>query len=172
MQVILKTQRLFLREILPSDRLELFEMDSNPLVHQYIYKSPVETLEEIDQAIHSIRTQYLQNGIARWAVISAENEKLIGWCGLKLLTEPNQMHFGLHDLGYRFNRKYWGKGYAYEAALAVVDYARNKMKLHKLVATVDPENVASIHILKKLGFHFLEQQEEDGFFSIPCELIL
>ena len=55
------------------------------------------------------------------------------------------------EIGYIFNNKYWGKGYAIEAVRACVDLAFNQFGLDKLYATIRPENAASIRLAEKLG---------------------
>jgi RimJ/RimL family protein N-acetyltransferase len=57
-----------------------------------------------------------------------------GWCGLKYLSETNEV-----DLGYRFMKKFWGKGYATEAALACIEYGFSRLHLQKLLAGPCPE---------------------------------
>jgi ribosomal-protein-alanine N-acetyltransferase len=56
------------------------------------------------------------------------------------------------ELGYAFNRKYWGKGYATEAASAILQFGFETLKLHRVGATVLPNNFGSIRVLEKLGF--------------------
>ena len=58
------------------------------------------------------------------------------------------------DLGYAFLPAYWGQGYASEAALAVLDYARRVLGLVRLVAIVSIDNDRSIKLLERLGFQF------------------
>ena len=61
-------------------------------------------------------------------------------------------------MGYRFFQKHWGKGYATESAKAVMDYGVNTLKLKNIVAQAAKENTASIKVIKKLGFVFLEDR--------------
>ena len=168
----LNTERLILREILATDRDDLYEMDSDHQVPKFIFNQPVQSMEEIDNAIKYIQNQYIENGIGRWAVVSLDTNEMIGWCGLKLLTEPVNGRVNVYDLGYRFKQRHWGNGYASEACNAIIDYAKNKLKLDSLIATVHPENTGSKNVLKKLGFNFGEQFDYDGSPAIWCELNL
>src|SRR5688572_1907750 len=104
----LATPRLILREIIHDDALAMFEMDSDADVHRYLGKTPVKKIEEIHHAIDSIRQQYESNGIGRWAVMTRQSNKFIGWAGLKLITEPINDHVNHYDLGYRFLKNQWG----------------------------------------------------------------
>ena len=156
-KIFIETERLILREIISEDTEAFFAMDSNPEVVKYVGIKPLTDISQSLEMIESIRNQYTKNGIGRWAVIRKEDGKLAGWCGLKLIKEINN-HENIHDLGYRFTPEYWGKGYATETSIAVLNYAFNEMKLDKVFAYADVENGASNHVLKKLGF------EEKGTF--------
>ncbi|MBL7920588.1 MAG: GNAT family N-acetyltransferase [Bacteroidia bacterium] len=158
----IETERLILREILLQDAGAMFEMDSDPQVHTYLGNDPVKDIEQINNAIRFIRKQYVDNGIGRWAVVLKETNEFIGWCGLKYFTETINKHIHIYDLGYRFNKKYWGKGYATEAAKACMNYGFNKMNLKEIYAMTDSRNLNSNKVLKKLGFSFIEKFDYDG----------
>lgn len=59
--------------------------------------------------IDSIRRQYIENGIGRWAVIDKESNNFVGWSGLKLITAKINNHQNFYDLGYRLIKRYWGR---------------------------------------------------------------
>ena len=75
-----------------------------------------------------------------------ETGKVIGFCGIKYLPEID-----LPEVGYRFLKEFWGKGIATEAAKACVEFAKNDLKVDKLVALIIPENIGSIKVAEKLG---------------------
>jgi ribosomal-protein-alanine N-acetyltransferase len=77
MQVFLETDRLIIREILPSDEVGMFELDSDPEVHKYLGNKPITNLEQARLNIEFIRQQYKDNGIGRWAVIEKESKSLL-----------------------------------------------------------------------------------------------
>mgnify|MGYP001554239794 CR=1 FL=1 len=162
MKVILETERLILREIIPEDESAFFKMDSDPEVHRFLGNSPVKDLAQIKDVIAFIRKQYLENGIGRWAVVEKDSNEFIGWCGLKYFTETINNHIHIYDLGYRFSKDHWGKGYATEAAKACLEYGFNKMKLKEIYAMTDSRNLNSNKVLKKLGFTFIEKFDYDG----------
>ena len=152
MKILAETERLILREILPQDEDGLFEMDSDPEVHRYLGNEPVQNREQIREVIRYIRRQYTDNGIGRWAVTDRHTHRFLGWAGLKLVTETVNGHTGYHDLGYRFMKQHWGRGYATEAARAVLDYGFDRMHLDEIYAMADCGNAASDHVLTKAGF--------------------
>jgi RimJ/RimL family protein N-acetyltransferase len=81
--------------------------------------------------------------------VSKTHSAVLGYCGL--------FHFPDIDgqpeieIGYRLSRSFWRQGYATEAVLAVRDYGFNVLCLPRLVALIDPQNVASIRVAEKVG---------------------
>ena len=162
MEIFAETERLVLREILPTDINGMYELDSDPEVHKYLGNKPVVKKDQIIEVISSIRQQYINNGIGRWAIIDKKNNEFIGWTGLKFVTEETNNHRNYYDLGYRLIKKYWKKGIATESALASLEYAFNKLDLKEIYAIADFENVGSNHILKKVGLKFIETFDFNG----------
>jgi ribosomal-protein-alanine N-acetyltransferase len=162
MNLILETERLILREMLPSDAAALFEMDSNPNVHKYLWNKPLTSIDGVYQYIEMVRNQYLENNIGRFVVVLKDTNELIGWAGLKYNTEKvnNKVHF--YDIGYRLNEKFWGKGYASEASFAWLDYGFNVMKIKVMEAAAHTDNIASNRILQKIGLKMTEKYLEEG----------
>ena len=159
MKFYLETERLILRDILPTDDESMFELDANPAVHRYLGNRPIQDIERARTAIANIRQQYQDNGIGRWATIEKATGAFIGWSGLKFITENegknNQSLF--YDVGYRFIPKFWGKGYATECTKTALQYGFEEMKLQEIVGTCHEENKASRRVLEKCGLRFKEQ---------------
>jgi len=162
MKIFIETERLLLRELVPEDAEDMFELDSDPEVHRYIGKNPVKTIERSRQVIEIIREQYVTNGIGRWAVIEKETGLFTGWSGLKLTTEITNRHINYYDLGYRFIKKHWGKGYATETAVACMGYGFGHMGLTEIYGMADVGNIASQNVLQKAGLKYVETFEFDG----------
>nr|WP_199158076.1 GNAT family N-acetyltransferase [Pedobacter sp. ASV2] len=162
MKIFAETERLLLRELLPEDINGLLQLDSDPEVHQYLGQKTISTIEESSQNLNYIRQQYIDNGIGRWAVIEKQTNQFIGWSGLKLITELTNGHINYYDLGYRFIKEYWGKGYATESAKASISYAFNQLKANEVYAIADIDNLASIKILEKLGLKRINIFQYDG----------
>lgn len=163
MRIFTETNRLLLREILPTDVDGLFELDNDPEVHRYLGNNPIQTKEQAAEMIAFIRQQYIDNGIGRWAVIDKQTNTFLGWAGLKLITEQTNNHLNYLDVGYRLIKKYWGQGIATEAARASLAYAFDKMQAPAVYAITDSNNAASNHVLLKVGLHFIETFEFHGF---------
>lgn len=161
MKIFIETDRLLLREIVPTDAANLFKLDSDPLVNRYLGNKPIKTLQESADIITYIRQQYDTNGIGRWAVIEKESGAFIGWSGLKL--EDGIRPKAYYDLGYRFIPSFWGRGYATESGLASLDYGFKTLKYLKIAAAAHIKNEASNNVIRKLNMRFIEK------FSIDHE---
>ncbi len=156
MDLILETERLILRQMLPSDAEAMFKLDSNPNVVKYLGNKPFTSIEQSINLIHYVRKQYVENGIGRFSVVLKENNEMIGWAGIKFVTDIENNQTNFYDLGYRLHEEHWGKGYASEATKAWLDYFFQTMKLPVLVASVNIDNLGSNKIVKKFGFQLIE----------------
>ena len=157
----LETQRLILRKFEEADCERLFLLDSNPDVMKYIGMPTLSKVEESKEVVKMIMQQYQDNGVGRLAVIEKESGLLIGWSGLKLNTSEVNGYQNFYELGYRFLPETWGKGYATESGKASLEYGFNDLKAEVIYAYAHCENLASNHILTKLGF------EKTGEFTEP-----
>lgn len=162
MKILVETERLILRELEYTDENDLFEMDSDPEVHLFIENNPVKSIEEITKVIEMLKKQYKENGIARWAVIDKLTNECIGWSGLKYFNQPLNKHNNFYELGYRFKKKHWGKGFATESSIAILDYGFANLNVDKIFAITHPKNANSKKVLSKLGFEFQETFDYEG----------
>ncbi|EHQ29544.1 GNAT family N-acetyltransferase [Mucilaginibacter paludis] len=176
MNIFAETEPLILRELLPTDEAGLFELDSDPEVHRYLGRNPLTNIQQSRDVIAFIRQQYINNGIGRWAVIEKTTGNFIGWCGLKLTTEMVNNHINFYDIGYRFIKRYWGKGYATESALAALNYGFVQLQLNEIYGMADIGNASSNHVLQKIGLKFVNTFDYDGdqcnwYQSTPLTLL-
>lgn len=156
MKIFAETDRLILRELMPSDVEDFYEMDSDPAVHLYLGNNPLKTMEEAETAIANIRKQYIENGIGRWAAIEKSSGKFIGWSGLKFIDIVENGHVNFYDVGYRLIPKYWNKGYATESAKAAIKYGFEAIGMAEIIGTANVENKASRNALAKCGLKYVE----------------
>ena len=162
MKFYIETERLILRELLPTDDYGIFELDSDAEVHRYLGNKPIESIEQARLSIEFIRQQYITNGIGRWAVVEKNSNNFTGWAGLKLITETINNHSYYYDVGYRFIKRYWGKGYATEAAKACVDYGLNNLNPEQMYGMANCDNKASRKVLEKAGLSYVETFDYNG----------
>ena len=155
----IETERLILREMQLSDVDGMFALDSDPEVHKYLGNMPITQKKQAEEYIILLQQQYKERGIGRWAVIHKETNEFMGWSGVKYLHESEQENgfYNVYELGYRFIKKFWGKGYATESSQAWVDYAFNEIKIKSLYAAADILNKGSVNVLQKVGFEITDE---------------
>jgi len=142
----LETARLRLRLFTHDDLQIMFKLNSDPEVIKYA-DTPVRDMEEVRERLEQgPLSDYEKYGYGRFAVELKETGKVIGFCGIKYLPEID-----LPEVGFRYLKEYWGRGIGTEAANACVEFAREDLKIRKLVALIIPENIASIKVAEKLG---------------------
>jgi RimJ/RimL family protein N-acetyltransferase len=147
---VLETQRLLLRQFVPTDAAFILELLNEPSFLQNIGDRGVRTLSDAERYIETgPAASYARNGFGLYLVEMKEPHQPIGMCGLIKRDSLEDV-----DLGYAFLPRYWSKGYAIESVLAVMQYAKNIVRLERVVAVVDPNNQGSIRVLERAGFRF------------------
>ena len=142
----LETERLRLRLFTHDDLQIMFKLGTDPDVIKYA-DTPCKDLAEAKQRLEQgPLSDYQKYGYGRFAVELKETGKVIGFCGIKYLPEID-----LPEVGYRYLKEHWGKGIGTEAAQVCVEFARDDLKIQKLIALIVPENTGSIRVAEKLG---------------------
>jgi len=140
---MLSTERLMIRPFLKSDYKDLHEYLSLKEIYQYEPGQPISLVESKKIAAERAK------GTDFWAVtLAGSSDKLIGHISF-ILTLPK--HLYTWEIGYIFNPAYYNKGYASEAARAVITYAFTKLGTHRVVGHCSPENIPSWKVLEKCG---------------------
>ena len=144
--MILETERLILREMCQSDfPLLCKHLQDEEVMYAYEHAfSDAEVQEGLDKQIQN----YNQYGFGVWAVILKENKELIGHCGLSMQPCEDRE---LLEIGYIFQKAYWHKGYATEAAIACREYAFNKLNADEVFSLIRVSNTASQHVAQRNG---------------------
>lgn len=146
----LDTERLMLRPFSLKDANDLYEMNLDPLVVRYTGDGAFNSIEEAKELIRHY-DQYKKYGMGRLAVFRKSDGSFLGWCGLKYQTDDK-----IVDIGYRFYRKFWGFGYATEAAKICLADGFYRLQLKTIYGHVHEENDASGRVLKKCGLKFVK----------------
>ena len=81
-----------------------------------------------------LKMQYQQIGIARWAVVDKATNECVGWSGLRYFNNTVNNHQNFYELGYRFKKKHWGKGFATESSIAILDYGFKHLNMDVVFA--------------------------------------
>jgi RimJ/RimL family protein N-acetyltransferase len=145
----------------------MLELNADPEVTRFTGDGPVVDDAEARSRIANLHRQ-AQARLGRMVVLDRASGERLGWCGLKLLEE------GVVDLGYRFFRRHWGKGFATEASRASLAFGFTELGLARIIATVDPGNTASLRVMQKLGFRstgpsLIHDEPGQGFELLSAE---
>jgi len=149
MRTITETKRLVLRELTLDDIPATREIvgDDETMAAWNGAWSEQENIDAVEKQIRG----YRDNGFGRWAVVLKENGRVIGYCGLQW-CEPDWYASGrLLELGYAFNRAFWRKGYAAEAAIACKRYAFDVLGFDEVFSLVRDTNYPSMNVAIRNG---------------------
>jgi RimJ/RimL family protein N-acetyltransferase len=158
--MMLTTERLSLRPFRPGDLAAVHAYAADPAVVEFMEYGPNTEQESADflaEAMIDDPDRWL------WAIVRRADEAVLGATQLLVSSEQHQRG----ELGYVLARSAWGAGYATEAATAVLDFGLTGAALHRVMATTDPANAGSVHVLEKIGMrregimreHFLVRGE-------------
>lgn len=144
-----QTNRLQIEEINWNDIGIIHKIHSIPEIDEFNTLGIPENIDEtikimtpdIEDQKKSTRSRFA------WKIIEMEKQKLIGLAGMFLSND----RFNIGEFYYKFYPKYWGKGYATEAAKEIIRFGFQDLKLHRIEAGVATENKASIKVLEKAG---------------------
>ncbi len=164
----LSTERLILRDLEERDVDGILALDSDPEVLRYISTPVMTERSQAERVLAMFRQQYRENGIGRWAMEERTTGAFVGWCGLK--WEQQVRTFPYYDIGYRLLRKYWGQGYATEAARACLRHGFEVLNYPEICAAAEAEHQASNQVLRKIGLQqgesFLCDGTECNWYSL------
>lgn len=148
----LETQRLVLRPMSLEDAAFILELVNEPSFIQNIGDRKVRSLEDAQSYIRNGPiASYERHGFGLYVMEMKETHEPMGMCGLIKRDTLEDV-----DIGYALLPRFWSQGYAVEAAQAMKDYARDVIKLKRLVAITDPANQGSIRLLEKIGLRFVK----------------
>jgi RimJ/RimL family protein N-acetyltransferase len=144
----LRTDRLLLRPFEERDREDIYALQSDARVLEFWDSPPWTDRSRADTFLRTCRTMAETDRGVRVAVDRADDGSFIGWSTV-LWSNPE---FRTGELGYVLTEASWGRGYATEAAGALLDWALVAMDLNRVQSEVDTRNPASARVLQKLGF--------------------
>ena len=155
---VLETERLLLRRFTVNDAQFILTLLNEPSFLRYIGDKKVRTLADAEQYIlNGPIASYERNGFGLYVMELRESHTPIGMCGLlkrEELPDP--------DIGFALLPGFWNQGFAFEAAFAVLNDARETLRLPRILAITSLDNDASIKLLERLGFRFERVVTKDG----------
>jgi len=151
MALPLHTPRLVLRRFTGDDLDAIGAVFGDPEVMRYVgsRRAPW-TSEEVGEALDRVEAHWREHGFGPLAVVERATGVVTGECGLQLLEEGPDV-----ELAYTLARGVWGRGYAAEAAAAVLKWGFGTLGLARVVGVTYPENLASQRVLEKVGMRRL-----------------
>lgn len=120
-------------------------------VTRYICATGVFTQQDIVSRLETEINNDKLFHVQYWPIFNLPTEELIGCCGVR----PFKSESHAYEIGFHLRKRFWGMGYASEAAKTVIDYSFSVLKAEKLYAGHHPQNEASKKLLKKLGFRYI-----------------
>ena len=156
------TTRLSLRPPTPADAPAVLRILSDESVVKYNPADRVEDLSEVEALLGRWLEHWSQHDFGNCCVFEKDTGQLIGNCGVRRMT----VHAApVLNLMYRFRPSAWGRGYATEAALAVLDWTSRNLPGQIVLARVRPRNAASQAVARRIGLRrdpLFDDQGKDG----------
>lgn len=148
-RIVAETSRLLLRRFTLDDLEPLAALHMDPEVCRYIggVKTPEQSRRKLEEWI----ADYERYGFAKWAVVLRSTGEFIGRCGLELEQVEGVDEW---ELGWTFARRFWGQGYATEAASAALHYWFHVLKKPRVISLIRPPNLASRRVAQRLGMKY------------------
>ncbi|WP_234121537.1 GNAT family N-acetyltransferase [Clostridium hydrogenum] len=150
----MKTQRLGFSVWDENDIEDALELWNNPEVTKFITANGKMSEKQVKQRLDKEIENNNKFKIQYWPVYLVEDKECVGCCGLR----PYDAENNVLEIGVHLKEEYWGKGFAKEACLGVVEYAFKTLKVNALFAGHNPKNMASASLLKKLGFKYTHDE--------------
>lgn len=148
----IRTPRLVLRPWLPEDAETWFTLLQEDGILRYFPDPAAPRREKADAYIAYHLAHWEKHGYGHWAVVTQDDDRVVGWTGLEHLPE-----LGETEVAYLLSKRVWGHGYASEAAGAAIRFGFESAGLESIIGLVHPDNSASIRVLEKCGLRFADR---------------
>jgi Acetyltransferases, including N-acetylases of ribosomal proteins len=145
---ILETKNLILRDMRPEDAEDLYNYFSNREISKYLGTYGPQTLESASEAIEYFRNRFRNGKAIRWAIVPKCVGKIVGTFSYEYFDNNNT----LTEIAYELAWDYWREGIMSEVFTSVIPFGFEQISVHRIQATVSPQNIASLTLLKKFGF--------------------
>ena len=147
----LETERLILRQLADTDAPAILEEFNHPKVVEHLDPDPpIVDLDSASAFISWTMEWFVAQHGWRWAVVLKSSQTVIGTAGFHRWSKSDRRC----EIGYDYNYKYWGQGYATEVVRRMVQFGFEEMNLHRLEADCNEDNFGSARVLEKAGFTY------------------
>jgi [ribosomal protein S5]-alanine N-acetyltransferase len=140
-----------LRRLTIDDYSNMRLLESNPLVMRFTTMKVAQNEEQTKvRIVNQIAKQKKYEPLGIWIAERKKDQTFIGW----FMLIPDDQH--QIELGFMICQDYWGKGYTTEICQTLIDFVNSERPNYSLVAKTTLNNTASIRVLQKLGFKYIE----------------
>ncbi|MCT1902910.1 GNAT family N-acetyltransferase [Oceanobacillus sojae] len=154
------SERLLFRQYHNNDFVFLMSLLSDPEVVRFIGNGETRDENGGNKFLEWIYSTYESGeNIGLRLLVRKEDNALIGHAGIVPQTIDGTMEM---EIGYWISRKYWGKGYATEAAEALLDYGNNQLDTQRFISLIQPDNISSQNVARKIGMELDKEIVLDG----------
>lgn len=141
------SERLSLQEVSQKDAESLFHIWSNPEITKFMNIPAMTNVNQAMEMIQLFESLSREKKGNRFTISLTETNTVIGSCGFNYLDYENDRG----EIGYELDKEYWGQGYMTEALKTLMQVGFSQFNLNRIEAKVEPQNVASQYVLKKIG---------------------
>jgi len=165
--MIFETDRLIIRKMTLTDAPFLLKLLNDPTWIQFIGDRNVNTIKDAENYIkEKMIASYQKNGFGFYVLATKDKNTSVGTTGL--IDREGMKHI---EVGFALLQEFTGKGYAFEATKAMLDFAHKTLKINPIVAITDLENIRSGKLLEQLGFRF-DKNIQLPSFEKPSKLFV
>lgn len=158
---ILETERLQLRCLIDNDAKALFRLRSDEKVMRFMDRPPFTSEDQAIEVIRKDHAGFDAGDNINWAISFKTAPEMIGYVGFWRLFKE---HYRA-EVGYALSPDFWGTGIMNEALVKIIEFAFKSCQFHSIEGNVSPSNLASIHLLEKVGFRREAHFRENFFFN-------
>jgi ribosomal-protein-alanine N-acetyltransferase len=138
---------------------------TDPGVRRFLFDDQIISREQAAAEINESIDRFEAHGCGLWAARLRVESELIGFCGYRFFHEPPQL-----QLLYGFHPRHWSKGFATEAARAMIRFGFENGGFDFVIASADTPNLASLRVMEKVGMSFDNRETIDGLDAVYYKL--
>ncbi|UCH01702.1 MAG: GNAT family N-acetyltransferase [Candidatus Bathyarchaeota archaeon] len=154
------TCRLRLRPFRIEDFDAYAAIMADPEIGKWFPKGEGYSRDEAEKSFNRILEHWTRHSFGLWAVFQKRKPSLMGRCGLNRIDETSEV-----EIDFLLAKQFWGKGYATEAAQAVLEYGFTILHLSRIIALAKIENIASRKVMEKIGMRY---RKNARYWGILC----
>lgn len=158
---VLETPDLLLREILPDDALTIQRIRSNPQILEFMDRAPLESISAAEAFIRTLSENFQAGKSVYWGLALKSTGELIGTGGFHRWESVT----GEAEIACELLPQFWRRGFISQALRKMLDFGFRWMRLCKIVANVNPQNIASRRVLEKFAFRQVACLKENFYFN-------